>query len=70
LLFRVTYSDGSVVECGSRSWAETAEKAASELRVILAAGAVSQELVAVLPWTDEHYTLTIAEVFATLEASS
>ena len=70
LLFRVTYSDGSIAECSGRSWAETAEMAADALRRSVpldGANAVSLTVVAVLPWADEHRTRTTAELFAALE---
>lgn len=71
LLYRVTHSDGRVVECGGRSWAETADAAANQLRDYpLAAGVTGYEVVAVLPWASEHYTSTTAELFAVLKAGT
>jgi hypothetical protein len=70
LLFRITYEDGHVAECSARSWSETADEATKGLRAIpLCLGAVSLEIVAVLPWTADHDTRTTEELFASLNVA-
>lgn len=68
-LYRISYDDGRSADCSGRSWAETTEKAANELRNLPLGPheSVSLEVVAVIPWAVEHYTRTTVELFADLK---
>lgn len=62
VLYRIAFrgDHGNIVDCGSRSWAQTADEAAANVRKF----ADVVEIVAVRPWTDDDYKKTIAEAFA------
>ena len=67
VLYRVTYIDGRVIECATRSWAETAEVARENFRrQPLAGGAIAFDVAAALPWTAENDEKSTAELFAAL----
>lgn len=72
LLYRITYEDGHIAECSSRSWSETADEAARHLRATPLGphGSVRINVVAVLPWISEHDTVTTAELFAALKVDA
>lgn len=71
VLFRVSYDDGSLVDCSARTWAKDAEEAAADLRGVPLGpgGSVSLEVVAVVPWDAKHHERrTTEELFADLES--